>query len=222
MLEDKNSNKEILERLDQYRSIEISNLWQRSVFLGTFLVLGYTGYGFLLDKMLSFTAVCFCCPNNEVCKIEHKSYLALYHFIAGVLACINIIFSVLWIAMAKGSKAWYEVYENAIQGVELEVNKGYHEVRKSIHLKFAQKNDCLFSTKAGGYSPSKINIAIGQISFVFWCVILVVHVVIICKGSFILIDEKYFKFILIIVGTIILVGVLSYRKSWIKSSYFKD
>src|SRR5690554_5685198 len=46
----------ILERLDQYRAKEIDALWQRSAFLGTFLVLGYTGYGFLVDKIVSVPA----------------------------------------------------------------------------------------------------------------------------------------------------------------------
>ena len=153
----------VLERLDQYRAKEIDALWQRSVFLGTFLVLGYTGYGVLINNILFRSS---------------EADLNLPHLVACALACVNIIFSVLWIAMAKGSKAWYEVYENAIQEMELKVDKSYSEVRKSIRLKFAQKNDCLFSTKAGGYSPSKINIVLGQISLVIWSVVLLVHLIV--------------------------------------------
>lgn len=214
------TNEKILKRLDQYRAIEINNLWQRSVFLGAFLVLGYTGYGFLLDKILSFTTVYLSNPNNEICKIEHKSYLALYHLIACALAGINIIFSVLWIAMAKGSKAWYEVYENAIQAMELKINWDYNDLRRSIHLKFAQKDDCIFSTKAGGYSPSKINIAIGQISLVIWITVFIIHLLMSCCDLSYIGCQYTF---LIPFGIIVITTALMIRhSSWVQSSYFKD
>src|SRR5690554_1875374 len=180
----------ILERLDQYRAIEINNLWQRSVFLGTFLVLGYTGYGVLINNMIFGNF-----------KVDN---LNLLHFITCALACVNIIFSVLWIAMAKGSKAWYEVYENAIHFVENSDRERYSwkEIRCEIDLRRREmnqgkesknqnkkcedrnnpdkfkniKNDCIFSTKAGGYSPAKINIALGQISFFIWILVLFIHI----------------------------------------------
>lgn len=202
------TNEKILKRLDAYRAIEINNLWQRSVFLGTFLVLGYTGYGFLVDKMIPVT-------NNDE--------LPLLHFLACALACINMIFSVLWIAMAKGSKAWYEVYENAIKDMELKVNKSYQNVRSSISLKFAQKSDCLFSTKAGGYSPAKINIVIGQISLILWCIVFLVHCVTLYCNHYELIDYCCLVIgaIVLFVTIVILICRLT-KKDIIKSSYFKD
>src|SRR5690606_36270403 len=160
---------EVLKRLDAYRAIEIGNLWQRSIFLTAFLILGYTGYGFLVDKMLSS---------------HNFNELRLLHFLACVLSCVNIVFSALWIAMAKGSKAWYEAYENAIQEMELKVDQSYKNVRKSIRLKFAHKDDCFFSMKAGGYSPSKINIALGQVSLVLWSVVVFVHFLILVNNNY--------------------------------------
>ena len=222
--------KDILERLDAYRAIEINNLWQRSVFLGTFLVLGYTSYGFLLDKMLS----------EE--KIER---LQLLHFLVCGLSCINIIFSVLWIAMAKGSKAWYESYENAINFVE-NSNKNkfslkeilceidlrrkknsnkYKSKNRNNKKKFEEnlKNDSFFSTRAGGFSPSKINIALGQISFVLWGMIMLIHIVLLFVK--INIEQVYFVeviMIIIVFITYLVVYHLYNSEFWIKSSYFLD
>src|SRR5690554_4571893 len=201
-------NEKVLERLDQYRAKEIDALWQRSVFLGTFLVLGYTGYGVLINNILFRSS---------------EADLNLPHLVACALACVNIIFSVLWIAMAKGSKAWYEVYENAIQEMELKVDKSYSEVRKSIRLKFAQKNDCLFSTKAGGYSPSKINIVLGQISLVIWSVVLLVHLIVLYCNDF---ESACCKClvcnVIIFIIVIIFVVICFSLKNHIKSSCFSD
>src|SRR5690554_1974047 len=222
-----NKNEKILERLDQYRAKEIDALWQRSAFLGTFLVLGYTGYGFLVDKIVSVPA------SNVLVGSELKAVLNIsvpdtttLHFLACALACVNMIFSVLWIAMAKGSKAWYEAYENAIQDMELKVDKSYSEVRKSICLKFAQKNDCLFSTKAGGYSPSKINITIGQISLVLWLLVLITHIVILCTDTYEIISKSTLVFLLFLIvwSTICVISNLNINKcnDWIESSYHSD
>src|SRR5690606_14879068 len=121
--------------------------------------------------------------------------------------------------MAKGSKAWYEAYENAIQEMELKVDKSYSEVRNSIRLKFAQKNDCLFSAKAGGYSPAKINIALGQVSLVLWIVVFFVHFIILCCNDFELINNKCLIAIILLIISVLLYFCLKKR---IESSYFKD
>ena len=227
-LKDNNCNEKILERLDAYRAKEIDALWQRSVFLGTFLVLGYTGYGFLLDRMLSED------------KIEK---LQLLHFLACALACVNIIFSVLWIAMAKGSKAWYESYENAINFVEnAEKELTWKEVRCEIDLRRRNfekkckerdtdefknlKDNCLFSTKAGGYSPSKINIALGQISFVIWLIVLIIHITIIGVGAYEMINNECLVFLAFLISwiTIAVISNLEVNECnrYIESSYFSD
>ena len=44
--------KEIRETYYSLRNFEISNLWQRSVFLSAILVLFYSGYGYLVSKSL--------------------------------------------------------------------------------------------------------------------------------------------------------------------------
>lgn len=238
----------ILERLDRYREIEINNLWQRSVFLGTFLVLGYTGYGFLLDKMLSPTDTFYQLNQSKYfLKASIETNLQMYHFVTCVLAAVNIIFSVLWITMAKGSKAWYEVYENAIYFVENSEKEkfSWKEIRCEIDLRrknindtykcqnrnnpsefVNQKEDCLFSVKSGGYSPSKINIAIGHINFFMWLIVLTVHLIILSINTYEIINRECLIFLIILVVWVTFMVVASLQinktKGWIESSYLSD
>ncbi len=46
--------------------------------------------------------------------LEKASLFAYANLLAFSIGVIGIIFSCLWIMMGKGSKAWYERYENAI------------------------------------------------------------------------------------------------------------
>ena len=89
--------KMILENLYRCRDLELNNLWQKSIFLGPFLILCFTGYGFLLDKL--FQGESFSLKTNILCI---------------ALSIVSAIFSMLWIYMFKGSKAQYERCERAI------------------------------------------------------------------------------------------------------------
>ena len=54
------TNLSIKELYAQYwhcRDFEIQNLWQRSIFLGTFLILCFTGYGFFSVRLFLRTTV---------------------------------------------------------------------------------------------------------------------------------------------------------------------
>ncbi len=73
------------------RKFEIQNLWQRSIFLATFTVLLFTGYGTFVEKLLSYDG----------------SQAVIAHIICCLLALLGSIFSMIWIMMAKGSKAWF-------------------------------------------------------------------------------------------------------------------
>lgn len=99
-----NALRNVLDRLYECRDLEISNLWQRSVFLSVFMILCYTGYGCLVTQIVE--------------NIDNTLKITYLHTVAVALGCISAIFSVLWIAMAKASKAWYEVYETAISSFE--------------------------------------------------------------------------------------------------------
>ncbi len=170
------SLKEIRETFYHCRDFEITNLWQRSVFLFGFILACFTGYGAILISLLT---------TGE----QTVEYPTLANFIECIIALIGLIFSVIWIMMAKGSKAWYEIYENAITKIENKNNKKDDDSKEPQYLKmfdgYRMGNYCkqykdylddgLFSTKGGKYSPSKLNIFIGQVLFVIWSICLLGH-----------------------------------------------
>lgn len=170
--------KDIRDSLWRCRDFELSHLWQRSIFLTTILILCFTGYGVVTMKLCE--------------QVENGVKVSTYilNNIALVLSIVNILFSTLWIMMAKGSKAWYERYERAIDAFECDekyvnpevTNTGINgseiggfQYQNLINYERPDIRDCIFSCKGGGYSPSKINIAIGQISFVLWCLVFGAH-----------------------------------------------
>lgn len=184
------------------RDFELSNLWQRSVFLTAFLVLCFTGYGSVLMKILDDI------PKNF-------ELLFALNIVEYALSILGLTFSILWIKMAKGSKAWYEVYESAIGA--LETNKKYATKKASKFGGFSYANlpnysgvtidNRITSRNAGEYSVSKINIAIGQVFMLLWIVINVIHIIsigIILHGKF---QSTYLDIIVTASGFILLVTV---------------
>ena len=79
---------------------ELDSFWQRSLFLWSFLVLAYTGYGALIVKTL----------DNSALWHEWR-----FNFIGSCVAAGGLFLSFLWILMARASKAWYEVNEAVIE-----------------------------------------------------------------------------------------------------------
>ena len=153
------SLKEIRETLYHCRDFELNLLWQRSIFLGTFLTLCFTGYGVLAVK-----------------AVDDKCLPYIYEYMCGV-ALVGIILSVIWIYMVKGSKAWYEVYEDAICDIEKETNP-YPQYRMGVYAenKRGEYDTKFWNNKASAVSPSKVNILIGWVMFMIWSVCEVVSV----------------------------------------------
>ena len=156
----------VYERLQKNRELEIKNLWQRSIFLATFLVLCYTAYGTLIKDVL--------CSD---CAI--KDNVPCLNLVLIFISLVGILMSILWICMAKGSKAWQEVYEDAISDYEHRYWRDIPDEFHSDELKgdHNKRDRCLLSVNGGPYSPSKINIVIGQISFAIWIFIYFAHVI---------------------------------------------
>lgn len=161
-----------LDKLYRCRDLEISNLWQRSVFLSVFLILCFTAYGYLAIEMLGSDKI----DNNKILRFGSAAIF---------IGCVSTVFSIVWILMGKASKAWYEVYEKAISEFEDD-----HHVKLGLPIKNimgnmgfpqTQRNDSITSTRGGAFSPSRINIAIGQISLYLWILIVVFHAIINCS-----------------------------------------
>ena len=154
------SHKDLRETFYRLRDFEISNLWQRSIFLSALLVLFFPAYGVLVSKLLESTD-------------KH----IIYHEICCALALCAIIFSIIWIMMAKGSKAWFEVYERKICEIEDEEDlgiEGKYSMRNMRKVPWSLDSN-LLTGKAGRYSVSKLNILIGQFLLFLWIIILIIH-----------------------------------------------
>lgn len=153
---------DIYATLCRCRDFELSHLWQRSVFLTAFLVLTYTGYG--------------CCVFTQIDLDKHvsnSSYTTIF-IIGFFLLFIGMVISQLWIMMGKASKAWYERYELAIYAIEHDVSFALPVVTETMNRKNVMHGNLplplscdrnLFTTNAGAFSPSRINIFIGQLSW---------------------------------------------------------
>ena len=157
----------IYDRLCHCRDMEIELVWKRAVFMTAFLIVCFAGYGGLIVAGLS------------------RTYSDRAFFFVTVAACflatIGFAVSVLWIMMCKGSKAWYEHYEQAIKAHAQENFEGKyvalfsHDWKPLIKDKRAEMSNNLCSRQGGPYSVSQLAIVIGQLAALVWLLILVGH-----------------------------------------------
>lgn len=169
MSQDKITKKEIYEELWKGRDFEINHLWQRSIFLATFMVGITTGYGTILMKMVFPEDV------SQLCKTF------LQHLLATGLCYLGVIVSILWAMMAKGSKFLQERYEASISwcmgssdiAEEIPSDFPYHG-----NLKQLDEDRCcdnIFSPQPAHYSVSNINWVIGIIGICCWALLFMLH-----------------------------------------------
>ena len=123
------------------------------------------------------------------------------------LTYLGIIFSMMWIMMAKGSKYWFEKYELGINKIlenkqfkdgDKEFNPGIANADIPHHGKLPEPKDddvCdyILSPLAGRYSGSKINITIGIVALLFWCCLNILHIFEVIKDYF---YNDFFSFLI--------------------------
>lgn len=138
---------EIWLNLYRCRDLELKTLWTRSTFLWMIIVLAFTGYG-------------FCFAHNSA-RYQPDSFL-------GIILCLSLSFIIfisglLAFFMAKGSKYWYELYENKIQFIEENCLK--NSIPPVLYNSFTglSEHRSALGLRATRFSPSKINIVIGLI-----------------------------------------------------------
>ena len=157
------------------REFELTHLWQRSLFLVTFMVAIATAYGTVLLKIAFPDSTDGDICINTSC-LQHKIFIGL--------TCLGSMFSMLYTMMAKGSKYWYERYEAGIQyfttgSYAKKMKSDDSEIPCHGNLPKLDKDkisDNPLSPLAGRYSVSKVNISIGIISLLIWGFLTMVHV----------------------------------------------
>ena len=156
---------------------EIELVWKRATFLTAFLIAAFAGYGGLIATYLGAE--------------NHAGDFAIVSIAAIGIAFVGMALSVIWIMMAKGSKAWQEHYEKVIEcfvknhaskdelqdicasGNYLQGNPD--PTIKKYELSREKISGGLFNCSGGPYSVSTIVIGMGQGSLLVWGVVAVIH-----------------------------------------------
>jgi len=165
------SFEEVRKWLWKCRENEIVHMWQRGAFLATFIVGAFTAYAKLL------------------CHWHGDSIASAALAIA--ISTVGMLLSLLWIAMAKGSSAWYSIYERAISNLVKAYFKDVTDEQERLLVdvigtkcplvagcSFEENekwSDSYWNGAGGRFSLPKINVAIGQLLFVAWFVITGCH-----------------------------------------------
>lgn len=181
-----------LELLYRCRDFELSHLWQRSVFLGAFLLLCFSGYAYFIGSDVEKIQKYLCGPFSSSLYRENTAAL-LWNFITLIICITGFTLSIIWILMGKASKMWYEIYEKYICNFEAGNHNVPHLSRMALRNSYFtdpryrmgaiteieedKVNNSIFSCKAGCYSPSKINIMLGHISMCIWSFLGLIHLV---------------------------------------------
>lgn len=156
------------------RDFEITHLWQRSVFLGAFLLACFAGYGGLVVAVLGLDRI----------GVDARW---MVNGAAFGICFVGTVLSLLWIMMSKGSKAWYEFYESAIVALSKRhldmFEKSLQDLagrkwEKIDDFEWPDISDSILNTKGGAYSPSKLNAAVGFVSLGIWIVLAFLHLAI--------------------------------------------
>ena len=214
------SLKDIYMRLCACRDFEIKLQWERAVFLTAFLIACFAGYGSFL---LSVHVHGYGCLSSLLVKC-----------IPVVISFVGIVLSLLWILMAKGSKAWYEHYEQAIAAfakkhatTDVPEYVMAHRWYVMPEIFRSPMSNGILNFKGGAYSVSKIVIAIGICSLMIWGMLFLIHCGVaifgsISKWEILNIDHwvKTVVFLLMIVGAFLLVHFQLTRK--LGSGYMKN
>lgn len=226
--EEKNdiSPRDIYKSLWMCRDLEIKNLWQRSVFLGAFLLACFAGYGGLAVAAIG---------RGGQMGIDARW---MVNGAAFGICFVGTVLSFLWIMMAKGSKAWYEFYENAIVALAKAHRDKFEESLRDLEGRRWERikdfqwpdnmSDSLLNTKGGAYSPSKLNAAVGFVSLGIWIVLAFVHLAIATVGCKNLHGLRFLRTMVSDPPTMGFVFVMGLLVFWVfaranfKSGFFKN
>lgn len=147
-------------RYNQCRDLELDRFWKNSVFVWVFLALCFTAFGALVKD--------YNMPIRNFEKIDDEDY---YLFLA-IVSGIGLFLSFVWVWMARGLKAWYEVFEMAIWNLETNKNVFDYPDDYTIDNYWTLKKANNWFEKhlvsSASFSTSKIVILIGCFLVALW------------------------------------------------------
>ena len=162
--------KELYTRYNKCRDLELDRFWKNSVFVWCFLLLCFTALG----------KIVFDYNTQYDLQLLHKGLKEEdYYLFALIISIIGLIFSHIWVWMARGLKAWYEVFEMAIWQMETKNNVFDFPPEYTINnfwIVKGTKNTLqkLFVSSAP-ISTSRIVIIIGKLLVLFWIIAFVYY-----------------------------------------------
>ncbi len=167
-MSEEEKNKLLYERYTKCRDLELDRFWKNSVFVWVFLALCYGAFGKIIMDYL---------PNDDNAKISKNTY----EIILTVISFMGFFMSKIWIWMARGLKAWYEVYESAVWDLESKSNIFEFDRKHTIENYWSVKTNGLSPFNSDRISPSRIVILIGRLMSLSWGVSFLVWLYKSCK-----------------------------------------
>ena len=122
------------------RNFELELFWKRSAFFWAFIVSAFAGFAAL--------------------KKDSPGY-------AFAAACFGLVCSFIWTLANRGSKYWYEVWENKIQKIE-------EETDPKLTFDIFKEEDVSQSSWLDGrrFSVSRLAIGLSDFTCLLWCVVI--------------------------------------------------
>ena len=149
------------------RDFELTHLWQRSILLTALIVVICSSYVGFVSKAFD---------------TEKSIDPLVFNEIACFITLVGLLFSLAWIMMGKGSKAWFEIQEKRIRLLEDKLfDDTFDGFKMDDDCSLKEIDACILSTKAGKYSPSRLNIFIGIALSILWTILFVAHFVMLSK-----------------------------------------
>ncbi len=206
------------------RDLEIDNLWKRSTLLATFLVIFWTGLGYTFYKYIDLRL------DSEKVFVLRSSIGNFFLLGIQIYAMLGSFISLLWICMTKGSKAWVEFFEGHIDYIKNEKNREmffsddlvkrlengeYIPYNGYVPEEFSRNwSDFILSSSGGAFSPSRINVVIGIVSFLLFSIVEYLMFFFVLTHTF----HPYIPFIAVVVLLVYMGGNLKIYRS-VKSGF---
>ena len=182
----------VRDKLYERYNAELSQLWQHSIMAWGFELLIFTGYGYLIA--------------NFFLECKERFYPTL-NLIALGLCFTGLCVSAIWVALVKAAKARQESFEDMICNLERDPNYfPYSRIYAmgGFHNRIKMLDTNLRTTSPGKFSPSKLNMFIGQFTWFVWAFLSLIHVILLSKCLLCFIVEVAILTSLYVVFTVIL------------------